>query len=167
MARVYVQHFDVALASWAGEPPSVCVFAPTCGSAPALEHTGDLYSCDHFVEPDYLLGNIQETPMVDLMASDKQLKFGRDKKDTLPQYCLDCDVRFACHGGCPKNRFIETPDGEPGLNYLCAGYKAFFNHIRIPMNTMAELLRRNRAPAEIMLIIANEKAKDPLGILNR
>jgi uncharacterized protein len=159
VARVYVQHFDVALAAWYGEPASVCVFAPTCGNALAIEHNGDLYSCDHFVEPDYLLGNIQDTPMIELVASEKQRQFGQDKRDTLPAYCRECEVRFACHGGCPKNRFIETADGEPGLNYLCAGYKAFFEHIRLPMNTMAELLRRDRAPAEIMGIMATEDQK--------
>jgi len=159
VASVYVQHFDLALGAWAGEPAAVCIFAPTCGTALAIEHNGDLYACDHFVEPDYFLGNIQDTPMIELVSSEKQRQFGLDKRDTLPAYCRECEVRFACHGGCPKNRFIETPDGEPGLNYLCAGYKAFFEHIRLPMNTMAELLRRDRAPAEIMEIMAAEDQK--------
>jgi uncharacterized protein len=159
VASVYVQHFDVALAAWYGEPSSVCIFAPTCGNALAIEHNGDLYACDHFVEPDFLLDNIQDTPMIELVASEKQRQFGLDKRDTLPAYCRECQVLFACHGGCPKNRFIETPDGEPGLNYLCAGYKIFFEHIRLPMNTMAELLRRDRAPAEIMGIMASEDQK--------
>jgi uncharacterized protein len=153
---VFVQIFDVSLAAWVGEPPSLCIFSPTCGNALALEHNGDLYSCDHFVEPGCLLGNIKEQPMIDLVASEKQRRFGLDKLNTLPLYCQKCSVRFACHGGCPKNRFIETPDGEPGLNYLCAGYKAFFQHINEPMSTMAELLRRNRAPAEIMHMLATE-----------
>jgi uncharacterized protein len=152
VGRVFVQIFDVALGAWVGAPPSVCVFAPTCGNALAMEHTGDLYSCDHFVEPDCFLGSIRDTPMVDLVNSDQQRKFGRDKLDALPQYCLDCEVRFMCHGACPKNRFIQTPDGEPGLNYLCAGYKKFFKHIDRPMRIMASLLRQNRAPAEIMQI---------------
>jgi len=159
VGQVYVQIFDVALGAWVGQPGAVCVFAPTCGNALAIEHNGDLYSCDHFVEPDYFLGNIQDTPMIELVASEVQRKFGQDKLDTLPRYCRECEVRFACHGGCPKNRFIETPDGELGLNYLCAGYKAFFNHIDRPMRTMAELLRRNRAPAEIMQILAAEEAQ--------
>jgi uncharacterized protein len=154
VGRVYVQIFDVALGAWVGAPPAVCVFAPTCGNALAMEHTGDLYSCDHFVEPEYLLGNILDTPMVDLVNSDPQRKFGRDKLDALPQYCLSCEVRFMCHGACPKNRFTQTPDGEPGLNYLCAGYKKFFKHIDRPMRIMASLLRQNRAPAEIMQIEA-------------
>ena len=121
VGEVFVQMFDVALANWYGEPPSLCVHSETCGLALALEHNGDLYSCDHFVEPEYLLGNIKETHMLELVASQRQRQFGLDKKATLPQFCRDCDVRFACHGGCPKDRFTSTPDGEPGLNYLCAG----------------------------------------------
>ena len=122
----------------------------TCGLALALEHTGDVYSCDHFVEPRYLLGNITERHLVDLVASDRQQQFGRDKRDTLPRYCRECDVRFACHGGCPKDRFTTTPDGEPGLNYLCPSFKLFFGHVRSPMRAMSELLAADRAPAEIM-----------------
>ncbi|MBK8050367.1 MAG: SPASM domain-containing protein [Anaerolineales bacterium] len=125
----------------------------------ALEHNGDLYSCDHFVEPAYRLGNILETEMIELIASPQQVKFGEDKFDALPNYCRTCDVRFACHGGCPKDRFILTPDGEPGLNYLCAGYKEFFHHINPTMQTMCELLRRNRAPAEVMGMYAQQDAK--------
>jgi uncharacterized protein len=159
VTRVYVQHFDVALAAWYGEPASVCIFAPTCGNALAIEHNGDLYACDHFVEPDYLLGNIRDTDMIELVASEKQRQFGLDKAEKLPAYCRECPVKFACEGGCPKNRFIKTPDGEEGLNYLCAGYKMFFEHIRLPMNTMAELLRRDRAPFEIMEIMAGEDQK--------
>lgn len=150
VGEVFVQMFDVALANWYGEPPSLCVHSETCGSALALEHNGDLYSCDHFVEPDYLLGNIMELPMAHMIASNQQREFGRDKLESLPQYCLDCDVRGACHGGCPKDRFITTPDGEPGLNYLCPGYKLFFHHIEGPMLKMCELLRAGRAPSEIM-----------------
>ncbi|MCJ7514246.1 MAG: anaerobic sulfatase maturase [Anaerolineales bacterium] len=168
VGTVYVQMFDVALANWYGEPPGLCVHSKVCGLALALEHNGDLYSCDHFVEPKYRLGNIQETPMIELIASDQQLKFGRDKFDTLPKYCLECDVRFACHGGCPKDRFCEaprspqgeggitTPEGEPGLNYLCAGYKQFFHHVNQPMLMMSQLLRQNRAPSEVMRWVADE-----------
>ena len=159
VGRVYVQIFDIALGAWVGAPPAVCVFSPTCGNALALEHNGDLYACDHYVEPDYLLGNIQQTSMIELVASDKQRKFGQDKLDSLPRYCQECSVRFVCHGGCPKNRFIETPDAEPGLNYLCDGYKAFFQHIDHPMRVMADLLRRNRAPAEVMLLLDAEKKR--------
>jgi uncharacterized protein len=149
VGEVYVQMFDVALANWYGEPPSLCIHCETCGNALALEHNGDLYSCDHFVEPGYLLGNIAEHDMIDMVASPRQRQFGLDKRETLPQYCLDCDVRFACHGGCPKDRFISTPDGEAGLNYLCPGYKLFFHHIDEPMRIMCELLQQGRAPSEI------------------
>ncbi len=129
----------------------------TCGGALAIEHNGDLYSCDHFVEPKYKLGNISEKHMLQLVSSDQQIKFGQDKYDSLPKYCRECEVRFACHGGCPKDRFISTPDGEPGLNYLCAGYKIFFNHINKPMKIMTELLDLNRAPAEIMQTYTTQK----------
>jgi uncharacterized protein len=159
VGRVFVQMFDAALASWYGTPPALCIFSETCGNALALEHNGDLYSCDHFVEPKYLLGNITQSHMIDLVASDQQRQFGLHKRESLPRYCRECEVRFACHGECPKNRFVETPDGEPGLNYLCAGYKAFFKHIDRPMRIMAELLRRDRAPAEVMMIMAAEEAQ--------
>ncbi len=133
LGKVFIQHFDAALANWVGVQPGVCIFSKTCGTALALEHNGDLYSCDHFVEPDYKLENIQDTHMIELIASEKQHQFGQGKLDSLPQYCRNCEVRFACHGGCPKNRFIQTPDGETCLNYLCAGYKAFFTHIDKPI----------------------------------
>jgi uncharacterized protein len=137
----------------------LCIFAETCGNALALEHNGDLYSCDHYVEPQHRLGNITQEHMLTLVASDQQQAFGNAKRDTLPRYCRECAVRFACHGECPRNRFILTPDGEPALNYLCAGYKAFFRHVDRPMRIMAELLRRNRAPAEVMRILAAAEAE--------
>ena len=158
VGTVFVQMFDAALASWYGAPPALCIFAETCGKALALEHNGDLYSCDHFVEPKYLLGNIKNKHMIELVASDQQRQFGLHKRDSLPRYCRECEVRFACHGECPKNRFIETPDGEAGLNYLCAGYKAFFLHVDRPMRIMSELLWRDRATAEVMLVLAAEEA---------
>ncbi|GMQ93331.1 MAG: anaerobic sulfatase maturase [Acidimicrobiia bacterium] len=164
VGEVYVQMFDVALASWHGEPPGLCIFSETCGLALALEHNGDLYSCDHYVEPDYLLGNIVETPMIELIASDQQRDFGKAKRDTLPQYCLDCEVRFACHGGCPRNRFTTTPDGEEGLNYLCSGYKSFFNHVDRPMRIMSDLLRAGRAPAEVTAVLAAEEVERFAGV---
>ena len=159
VGEVYVQMFDVALANWVGEPPGLCVHSETCGLALALEHTGDLYSCDHFVEPRYRLGNIKESNLLTLVSSQQQVQFGLDKRDTLPQYCLDCDVRFACHGGCPKDRFIQTPSGDPGLNYLCAGFKAFFHHVDRPMQIMGALLRENRAPSSITELYAAEDAR--------
>ena len=157
VGTVYVQMFDAALASWVGAPAAMCIFSETCGTAVSLEHNGDVYSCDHYVEPDYLLGNIAQTPLVQLVGSGKQIKFGNDKRDTLPRYCRECEVRFACHGECPKNRFIETPDGEPGLNYLCAGYMAFFKHIDRPMKLMAQLLRTGRYADEAMAILESER----------
>ncbi|MGA7953280.1 MAG: anaerobic sulfatase maturase [Gloeobacterales cyanobacterium] len=159
VGKVFIQHFDAALANWVSVQPGVCIFSKTCGNALALEHNGDLYSCDHFVEPDYKLGNIQETPMIELIASERQRQFGQAKFDTLPQYCRDCAVQFACNGGCPKNRFIETPDGEAGLNYLCAGYKAFFTHIDKPMRMMADLLRQGRYADEVIKLLAAEAQK--------
>ena len=159
VGEVFVQMFDVALANWYGEPPGLCVHSETCGLALALEHNGDLYSCDHYVEPDYRLGNIARTPMIELIASPPQREFGEAKRDTLPQQCLDCDVRFACHGGCPKDRFIHTPDGEPGLNYLCDGYLAFFHHIDAPMRSMCGLLEQGRPPSEIMRRYAEQDSK--------
>ena len=150
IGTVYVQMFDTALANWYGEPGGMCVHAETCGEQLALEHNGDLYSCDHYVEPDYLLGNVRERPLLELVALPQQRKFGQDKRDSLTQFCLDCDVRFACNGGCPKDRFATSPYGEPGQHYLCPGYKAFFEHIRRPMESMVELLRAGRAPSELM-----------------
>jgi uncharacterized protein len=149
VGKVFVQTFDVALGSWLGQH-NLCIFSPTCGNAVALEHNGDLYSCDHYVEPDYLLGNIRDTPMGELVASPKQRAFGQHKLDSLPRYCRECEVLFACYGECPRNRFITTPDGEPGLNYLCAGYKLFFKHIDPAMKTMADLLRQGRFADEVM-----------------
>ena len=154
VGTVFVQTFEATLRSWLGLGASgMCVFNETCGTGLAIEHNGDLYSCDHFVEPDYLLGNIRERHMIELVASPQQLKFGQDKRDALPRYCRECDVRFACHGECPKNRFILTPDGEPGLNYLCAGFKEYFHHVAFPMKLMAGLIRRGRDAKEVMLAL--------------
>jgi uncharacterized protein len=155
VGTVFIQTFDAALASWLHVPPTLCVFAETCGKALALEHNGDLYSCDHFVEPKHLLGNIMETHLAELVRSPKQVEFGNAKRDTLPRYCVECDVRFACNGECPKNRFILTPDGEPGLNYLCAGYKAFFTHIDGVMQLMADRLRNGGFADEVMGLLLN------------
>ena len=150
VGTIYVQHFDTALANWYGEPHGICVFSPSCGSAMVIEHNGDIYSCDHFVEKDHLLGNILAVPLTELVNSERQRKFGRNKKETLPKYCHKCPVLFACRGECPKNRFAVTPEGEPGLNYLCDGYRMFFTHIDRPMKFMAEELHAGRAPANVM-----------------
>lgn len=156
VGRIFVQIFDVSLAAWTGNNAGLCIFEETCGHALALEHNGDVYSCDHYVEPDYKVGNLIDIPLSDIVVSDKQIDFGLAKRETLPQYCLDCEVRFACNGGCPKNRFIETTDGEEGLNYLCAGYKAFFKHIDEPMRVMANEFRQRRPPANVMFYMAQQ-----------
>ena len=155
VGRYFVQIFDVALESWLGLDPSLCIFRKRCGSALAMEHTGDLYSCDHFVYPEHKLGNITQTSLNQLVHSDRQKAFGNDKHDLLPRMCRECEVRFACNGECPKHRFLTTPDGEPGLNYLCAGYKYFFNHIDPHMRFMAAELRAGRPPANIMRLLGN------------
>lgn len=150
VGRTFVQIFDVALESWAQVPQSLCVFAPKCGQALAIEHNGDLYSCDHFVYPDNKLGNILEKAIAGLVASPQQARFGNAKELGLPSDCRQCDVRFACNGECPKHRFTTTSNGEYGLNYLCAGYKHFFHHIDPYMRFMASELKHGRAPARVM-----------------
>jgi len=150
VGKVFVQLFDVALGSWFSGNPGLCVFRETCGEALAIEHNGDLYSCDHYVYPENRLGNIMENPLAAMVNSHQQRQFGQAKKSTLPDYCLACEVRFACNGECPKHRFIKTPNGEQGLNYLCAGYKMFFHHIDPYMRFMADQLRHNRTPANVM-----------------
>jgi uncharacterized protein len=139
----------------------MCIFQETCGSAVAMEHNGDVYSCDHFVDPDHLIGNITTTTLVDLVTSPQQRQFGRDKADTLPGMCRRCEVRFACNGECPKNRILTTPEGEPGLNYLCSGYKAFFTHVDGSMRLMADLLRAGRYADEVMGLFAAAGRNDP------
>jgi len=158
VGTVFVQLFDVTLEGYYGRH-LLCIHAPTCGYGPALEHNGDLYSCDHFVEPRYKLGNIHETHMLKLVVSPQQRKFGQDKRDTLTQQCQSCEVRNVCNGGCPKDRFALSRDGEPGQNYLCAGLEHFFKHTRPAMAAMGRLLQQNRAPSELMQSIAAEDAK--------
>ncbi len=157
VGRVFVQLFDVALGNWMGLGASLCLFAETCGSALAIEHNGDLYACDHYVYPQYRLGNIMNQSLGQMVQSEQQTKFGRDKRDTLPEYCKKCEVRFACNGECPKHRFIKTPDGEDGLNYLCPAYKKFFNHIDPFLRTMAQLLRAGQPAAAIMPRLAAQR----------
>jgi uncharacterized protein len=156
VGTIYVQHFDTALANWYGEPHGICVFSPTCGSALVIEHTGDIYSCDHFVDRDHLLGNILNTSVITLVNSEMQRQFGLSKREKLPEYCKKCPVLFACRGECPKNRFVFTPDGEPGLNYLCEGYRIFFTHIDQPMKFMVKELQAGRAPANIMKVVGKK-----------
>lgn len=150
VGEVFVSIFDAALANWLGITAGMCVFNATCGDAVALEHNGDVYSCDHFVDPEHLLGNVLDTQLVELIAKPEQRRFGRAKVDGLPAYCRACPVEFACHGECPKNRFGVTPAGEPGLNVLCEGYRAFFTHIGPAMRDMVALVDQGRDAADIM-----------------
>ncbi len=150
VGEYFVQAFDAALAAWTGQPAGICIFAETCGDALIIEHNGDLYSCDHYVYPEFLLGNVDQQSIREMVTSEKQVKFGRDKRDTLPEYCRKCEYRFACNGGCPKQRFLHTPDGEPGLHYLCRSYKAFFSHADPYMRFMAGELRNRRPAAGVM-----------------
>ena len=150
VGRIFVTFFDMMLSAWCGIEPGLCTHARECGQAMALEHDGGLYACDHYVYPEFYLGNIMEKSIEEMLFSPAQIKFGRDKRETLPAYCRACDFLFACNGECPKHRFVQTPDGEPGLNYLCAGYKIFFRHIDPIMRAMAALVQAGRPAAEIM-----------------
>jgi len=142
IGQVKVQIFEEVSRTAFGQEQRLCIFRKTCGDIPVIEHNGDFYACDHFVDSGHLWGNIAATPLVDMLESRQQRAFGQAKQDTLPRYCLACEVRNLCNGECPKNRFIQTPDGEPGLNYLCAGYKRFFSHCRPFVEELANLWRR-------------------------
>ncbi len=150
VGKIFVQLFDATLANWVGEPPGVCSMAPTCGHAAVMEADGSVYSCDHFVFPEYRLGNIKKKTLTAMLYGECQLNFGRQKRDALPRQCRECEFLFACNGECPKNRFINDCYGEPGLNYLCEGYRQFFAHVAADMEFMAAELRVGRAPANIM-----------------
>lgn len=150
VGKVFVQIFDSTLANWVGQPPGVCTLAPTCGHAAVMEWNGDVYSCDHFVFPAHKLGNLNDRTLIEMMMSDKQIAFGAAKRNTLPQQCRDCHWLFACNGECPKNRFATTSSGQPGLNYLCEGYRRFFEHVAPDMDFMRDELRAKRPPANIM-----------------
>ncbi len=163
----FVQLFDVSLETWSGMEASLCIFKRQCGQALALEHGGDLYSCDHFVYPQNRLGNIMDAPLAALVESEQQRSFGEAKESTLPKYCRECDVRFACNGECPKHRFLKTPDGEAGLNYLCAGYKMFFHHVDPYMRFMARELAAQRAPANVMRWTATQDAQQAMAQAGR
>ena len=150
VGSTFVQLFDVALESWCGLEPSLCLFAEKCGRALAIEHNGDLYSCDHFVYPEHRLGNLLNESLGDMVAAPRQVAFGEAKRDRLPEECRACDVRFACHGECPKHRFVRSRDGSHDLNYLCGSYKRFFQHIHSYMTFMAGALAEGRPPASVM-----------------
>ncbi|MDR1190189.1 MAG: anaerobic sulfatase maturase [Verrucomicrobiales bacterium] len=140
--KIFVQLFDVTLGNWLGAGSALCVFAPECGAALALEHNGDVFSCDHFVYPSHRLGNLLATPLPALAASGFQQNFGAAKSAALPRQCRECDVLFLCHGGCPKHRFTRAADGEPGLNYLCPAFKNFFHHSAPAMRQLRARLAR-------------------------
>ena len=156
VGKRFVQIFDVTLGSYLGEGATLCIFAETCGNALVIEHNGDLYSCDHFVYPDYRLGNVADSTIKEMVGSDSQRKFGLDKRDGLPQFCRECEYRFTCNGGCPKHRFDRTPSGEAGLNYLCKGYKIYFSHVDPYMRFMAGELRHERPASNIMQWVASQ-----------
>lgn len=150
VGNYFIQYFDSTLANWVGEEPGVCTLAKTCGQAGVMEFNGDVYSCDHFVSPEYKLGNIRSQTLTQMMYSPKQIKFGNEKYDKLPRQCKECEFLFACNGECPKNRIAKTKKGEEGLNVLCQGYYKFFNHVAPYMEFMKEELKNRRSPANIM-----------------
>lgn len=150
VGHFYIQYFDSTLANWVGHKPGTCILAKTCGHAGVMEFNGDVYSCDHFVYPEYKLGNIRNQSLTEMMYSERQLKFGTDKRDALPKQCKACKYLFACNGECPKNRILSTISGESGLNYLCEGYYRFFDHVAPYMDFMANELKSERSPANIM-----------------
>lgn len=151
VGTIYVQMFDATLANWVGVMPGLCSLSKTCGHAAVMESNGDVYACDHFVFPEYRLGNILHEPITAMMYGEKQQAFARIKQSSLPRQCKECRFLFACHGECPKNRFLQDRYGEPFLNYLCAGYHQFFTHVASDMDFMASELRHQRPPANIMV----------------
>ena len=155
VSMFFINIFDATLANWVGVAPGLCTMAKQCGHAGVMEHNGDVYSCDHFVFPEYKLGNIHEQSLVEMMYSERQRRFGRAKADSLPTQCRECQWLNACHGECPRNRFIRTANGEPGLNYLCEGYRQYFSHVAPYMDVMKRLLGEKRPPAEIMDMLAS------------
>ncbi|WP_337469053.1 anaerobic sulfatase-maturation protein [Hallella sp.] len=154
VSMFFINIFDATLANWVGVAPGLCTMAKHCGHAGVMEHNGDVYSCDHFVFPEYKLGNIHEQSLVEMMYSERQRRFGRAKADSLPTQCRECQWLNACHGECPRNRFIRTANGEPGLNYLCEGYRQYFSHVAPYMDVMKRLLGEKRPPADIMDMLA-------------
>ena len=157
--KIAIQIFDEAARPLAGMEHSLCIFRESCGDVPVVEHNGDFFSCDHFVEPEYRVGNIGERHLADLIESPEQRAFGEAKRDTLPRYCRECEVLAMCNGGCPKERFIRTPDGEEGLNYLCAGYKRFFTHSRPYLQKMVDLWESGEPVEKLMEAARAEGAK--------
>jgi uncharacterized protein len=164
IGQIKVQIFEEAARTAFDQEHSLCIFRPTCGDIPVIEHNGDFFCCDHFVDTEHLLGNIQETPLVEMLESPGQKSFGQAKQDSLPRYCQSCEVRSMCNGECPKNRFLLTPDGEAGLNFLCSGYKRFFSHCQSFVSEVASLWREQN-PDQLQPIegIAETKSHTKIG----
>ncbi|PQV52850.1 uncharacterized protein LX70_04042 [Defluviimonas denitrificans] len=167
IGKVFVQHFDVQLGLWLGHPSSLCVFAETCGNALAIEHDGSLFSCDHYVYPDYRLGKITETPMRELLWTERQVDFGHDKKTKLTSQCQECRFRFACNGGCPKHRFATSRSGEAGHNYFCESYTMFLRHAESRLVKMARLIASGRPAAEAVLVDVHRQTAGSAGDTGR
>ena len=155
VGKMFVEIFDCTLANWMGVLPGICAYSKECGHAGVMEHNGDVYSCDHFVFPEYKLGNIREQSLIDMLYGEKQQAFSRLKHTSLPRQCKECDMEFACHGECPKNRFEKDKYGEPGLNYLCQGYYQYYSHVAPYMDFMKRELLAQRPPANIMNVLKN------------
>lgn len=155
VGKTFVEIFDCTLANWMGVLPGICAYSKECGHAGVMEHNGDVYSCDHFVFPEYKLGNIKDQSLIDMLYGEKQQAFSRLKHTSLPRQCKECDMEFACHGECPKNRFEKDKYGEPGLNYLCQGYYQYYMHVAPYMDFMKRELLAQRPPANIMNVLKN------------
>lgn len=155
VGKTFVEIFDCTLANWMGVLPGICAYSKECGHAGVMEHNGDVYSCDHFVFPEYKLGNIKDQSLIDMLYGEKQQAFSRLKHTSLPRQCKECDMEFACHGECPKNRFEKDKYGEPGLNYLCQGYYQYYSHVAPYMDFMKRELLAQRPPANIMNVLKN------------
>ena len=153
VGKIFVEIFDCTLANWMGISPGICAYSKECGHAGVMEHNGDVYSCDHFVFPEYKLGNIRDHSLIDMLYGEQQQKFSRLKHSSLPRQCKECDMEFACHGECPKNRFMKDKYGDSGLNYLCPGYYHYYQHVAPYMDYMKQELMSQRPPSNIMKVL--------------
>lgn len=153
VGKIFVEIFDCTLANWMGISPGICAYSKECGHAGVMEHNGDIYSCDHFVFPEYKLGNIRDHSLIDMLYGEQQQEFSRLKHSSLPRQCKECDMEFACHGECPKNRFMKDKYGDSGLNYLCPGYYHYYQHVAPYMDYMKQELMSQRPPSNIMKVV--------------
>ena len=153
VGKIFVEIFDCTLANWMGVSPGICAYSKECGHAGVMEHNGDVYSCDHFVFPEYKLGNIRDHSLIDMLYGEQQQEFSRLKHSSLPRQCKECDMEFACHGECPKNRFMKDKYGDSGLNYLCPGYYHYYQHVAPYMDYMKQELMSQRPPSNIMKVV--------------